>query len=148
ELSILGRLIDLRYVGYFPRVLENGRFSGSEFVSNSANLRIRVGVDTFSGVFELSSGGACFPSSSANSQTSADWEVVFGLGELGATRWLEKPPDPSDVQAQEPKTRVVPSGMLLASLDPAIKFADELAESTTWHASCRCLPLSLLRVPL
>ena len=47
--------------------------------------------------------------------------MVFGLGELGVTRWLEKPPDPSAVQAQEPKTRVVPSGTLLASLDPAIE---------------------------
>ena len=46
--------------------------------------------------------------------------MVFGLGELGVTRWLEKPPDLSAVQAQEPKTRVVPSGTLLVSLDPAI----------------------------
>ena len=57
------------------------------------------------------------------------WELIFGLGELGVTRWLEKPPDPSAVQAQEPKTTVVPSGTLLASLDPAIEFADELAKS-------------------
>ena len=41
-------------------------------------------------------------------QTSAGWRVVFGVGELGVTRWLEKPPDLSAVQAQEPKTRVVP----------------------------------------
>ena len=27
----------------------------------------------------------------------------------------------------------------------AIGFADELAESPTWRASCRCLPPSLLR---
>ena len=59
---------------------------------------------------------------------SAGWSVIFGLGELGMTRWLEKPPDPLTVQAQEPKTRVVPSGTLLASLDPAIEFVDELAE--------------------
>ena len=71
--------------------------------------------------------------------------VVFGLGELGVTRWLEKPPDLSAVQAQEPKMRVVPSGTLLASLDPAIEFADEFAEAPTWHASCQCLPPSLLR---
>ena len=71
--------------------------------------------------------------------------MVFGLGELGVTRWLEKPPDPSTVHAQEPKMRVVPSGTLLASLDPAIEFAGELAESPTWRASCRCLPPSLLR---
>ena len=76
---------------------------------------------------------------------SADWKVVFGLGELGVTRWLEKPPDPSAMQAQEPKTRVVPSGTLLASLDLAIKFADELTESTTWRASYQCSMPSLLR---
>ena len=60
-------------------------------------------------------------------------------------RWLEKPLDPSAVQAQGPKTRVVPSGVLLASLDPVIEFADELAESPTWCASYQCLPPSLLR---
>ena len=75
----------------------------------------------------------------------ASWERVFDLGELGVTRWLEKPPVPSAVQAQEPKTKVVPSGMLLALLDPAIEFVGELAESLTWRASCRCLPPSLLR---
>ena len=62
---------------------------------------------------------------------SASWEMVFGLGELGVRRWLEKPPDPSTVHAQEPKMRVVPSGTLLASLEPAIKFDNELAESPT-----------------
>ena len=46
------------------------------------------------------------------------------------------------MQAQE---RVVPLGTLLASLDPAIEFADELAESPTWRASCWCLAPSLLR---
>ena len=50
----------------------------------------------------------------------------MNLGEFGVTRWLEKPPDPSAVHAQEPKTRVVPSAMLLALLDPAIEFANEL----------------------
>ena len=73
------------------------------------------------------------------------WEHVFDLGELGVTRWLEKPPVSSAVQAQEPKTRVVPSGMLLASLDPAIEFVGELAESPTYRASCRCLLPSLLK---
>ena len=71
--------------------------------------------------------------------------MIFGSGELGVTRWLEKPPDPSAVHAQEMKTRVVPSDTLLASLDPAIEFADELDESPTWRASCGCLPPSLLR---
>ena len=60
---------------------------------------------------------------------SAGWLLDFDYGVLGVMRWLEKPPDPSAVQAKEPKTRVVPSGTLLASLDPAIEFADELAES-------------------
>ena len=73
---------------------------------------------------------------------SVSW-VAFGLGKLGVTRWLEKPPDPSAVHAQEPKTRVVPSGTLLVSLDLAIEFADELAESPTWRASCRCLQPSV-----
>ena len=57
----------------------------------------------------------------------ASWERVFDFGELGMTRWLEKPPVPSAVQAQEPKTKVVPSGTLLALLDPAIEFVGELA---------------------
>ena len=38
----------------------------------------------------------------------------------------------------------VPSGTVLASLDPAIEFADELAESPTWRSNCRCLLPSLL----
>ena len=75
----------------------------------------------------------------------ASWERVFDLGELGLTRWLKKPPIPSAVQAQEPKTKVVPSGTLLALLDLAIEFVGELAESPTWRASCRCLQPSLLR---
>ena len=76
---------------------------------------------------------------------SASWEQVFDLGELGVTRWLEKPPVPSAVQAQEPKTKVVPSGTPLALLGPAIEFVGELTESPTWSASSRCLPPSLLR---
>ena len=61
----------------------------------------------------------------------ASWEGVFDLGELGVTRWQEKPPVLSVVQAQEPKRRVVPSGTLLALLDPAIEFVGKLAESST-----------------
>ena len=76
---------------------------------------------------------------------SASWGVVFGLGESGVTRWLEKLPDPSAMHALEPKRSVVPLGTLLASLDPAIEFAEELAESPTWRASSRCLPPSLIR---
>ena len=60
-----------------------------------------------------------------------DLGAGFDLGELGATRWLEKPPIPSAVHVQELKTRVVPSGTLLVSLDPAIEFVGELAESPT-----------------
>jgi len=114
-------------------------------VSNSTKPRVWVGVDTFPGLSESSSGRTLSSSRSAKLRVSATCERVFGLGELGVTRWLEKPPVPSAVHAQELKTRVVPSGTLLASLDPAIEFIGELAESPTWRASCRCLPPSLLR---
>ena len=114
-------------------------------MSNSTEPRVRVGVGTFPGLSESSSGRTLFSSRSADSRVSATWEVVFGLGKFGVTRWMEKPPDPSAVHAQEPKTRVVPSGTLLASLDPAIEFADELTESPTWRARCWCLPPSLLK---
>ena len=113
-------------------------------MSNTTDPRVRVGVDMFSALSELSSSRTLFSSRSADSQMPVSWEWVLGLGELEVTRWLEKPPVPSAVHAQEPKMRVVPSGTLLASLDPAIEFADELAESPTWRASCRCLPPSLL----
>ena len=62
---------------------------------------------------------------------SAGWLFISDSVALGVMRWLEKPPDPSAVQAQEPKMRVVPSGTFLASLNPAIEFADELAEPPT-----------------
>ena len=54
-------------------------------------------------------------------------------------KWLEKLPDPSVVQAQEPKARVVPLGTVLASLDSAIEFNSELAEAPTWHANYQYL---------
>ena len=114
-------------------------------MSNSIELRVRVGVGTFPGLSESSSGRTLFSSRSADSRMPATWELVFDFGELGVTRWLEKTPIPSAMHAQEPKTRVVPPSTLLASLDPAIEFADELAESPTWRASCRYLPPSLLR---
>ena len=114
-------------------------------MSNSTESRVRVGVDMFSGLSESSSGRTLFSSRSADSQMSASWEMVFGLGESGVTRWLEKLPDPPAVHVQEPKTRDVPTGTLLASLDPSIEFVCELAESPTWCASYRCLPRSLLR---
>ena len=58
---------------------------------------------------------------------------------LGVFRWPVKPPDPSAVQAQEPKTRVVPSDTVLALLDLAIEFTGELVFSPTRRVSCRCL---------
>ena len=114
-------------------------------MSNSTEPGVRVGVDMFSGLSESSSGRTLCLSRSAESWMSASWEMVFGLGELGVRRWLEKPADPSVVHAQEPKMRVVPSDTLLASLDPAIEFDDELTDSPTWRVSCRCLLPSLLR---
>ena len=68
-------------------------------MSNSTDPMVRVGVDTFSVLSESSSGRALFLSRSAVLQMSAGWSVIFGLGELGVTRWLEKPPDPSAVHA-------------------------------------------------
>ena len=112
---------------------------------SSIKLRVWFRVDTFSGLSESSSIGTLFSSRSAGLRMPASWERVFDLGELGVTRRLEKPPVPSAVQAQEPKTKVVPSGTQLALLDLAIEFVGELAESPTWRASCRCLPPSLLR---
>ena len=76
----------MRYATYFPRVSEKWRFSESEFVSNSANSWIRVGVDTFSVLSELSLNGARFPSSFAVLQVLADWSVVFDSGALGVMR--------------------------------------------------------------
>ena len=79
---------------------------------------------------------------------SASLEQVFDLCEFGVTRWLEKPPVPAALQAQEPKMKVVPSGTLLALLDPAIEFVGELAESPTWRASSWCLRQACSGVPL
>ena len=59
-------------------------------------------------VSELSSDRAWFPPSSVVLSVSAGWLFVFDSDALGATRWLEKPPDPSAVMAQEPKTTIVP----------------------------------------
>ena len=80
----------------------------------------------------------------------ASSERVFDLGELGVTRWLEKPPVPSAVQAQELKTKVVPSGTLLALLDPAIEFVGELAEHLpftpavgVYRQACSGIPLAV-----
>jgi len=51
------------------------------------------------------------------------------------------------MQAQEPKTRVAPLGMLFASFDPAIEFTDELAESPTsvgvYRKSCSGISLAV-----
>ena len=84
---------------YFLRVSKKWGFSLSEVVSNSAEPKVRVGVDTFFGLFESSLGRTLFSSRSADSRMSASWQRVFDLDELGVTRWLEKPPVPSAVQA-------------------------------------------------
>ena len=98
-------------------------------MSNSADPSVRVGIDMFSLFSESSSGRARFPPSLGASAVPADWSSSFASGSSGMIRWPVKPPDPSAVQAQEPKTRVVPSGTALASLDLAIKFTGELVES-------------------
>ena len=70
--------------------------------------------------------------------------VIFSVGEL--VRWLSKPPEPLATQTHEPKTKVAPcGGAMVLKAKVAIELADELAESPTWRASCRCLPPSLLR---
>ena len=114
-------------------------------MSDSADPSVRVGVDVFLLFSESGSDRTRFSPSLEASAVSAGRSSDFSSGALGVMRWLEKPPDPSAVRAHEPKMKVVPSGTMLASLDPAIEFADELAESPTWHASCRCLSPSLLR---
>ena len=76
-------------------------------MSNSTEPRVRVGVGTFSGLSESSSSRTLFLSRPTDSRMPATWELVFGLGKLGVTRWLEKTPIPLAVHAQEPKTRVV-----------------------------------------
>ena len=70
---------------------------------------------------------------------SSDVEL-FGVGEL--VKWLSKPPEPLAMQTHEPKMKVAPLGGVMVL---KAKVAIELAESPTWHASCWCLPLSLLR---
>ena len=70
--------------------------------------------------------------------------VIFDAGEL--VRWLSKPPKPLATQTHESKMKVMPlGGVMVLKMKVAIELADELAESPTWHASCRCLPPSLLR---
>jgi len=71
ELLIFGRLIVFRSVTYFPRVSNKWDFSESEFVSNSTELRVRVRVDTFSGLSESSSSRTLFSSRSADLRMSA-----------------------------------------------------------------------------
>ena len=70
--------------------------------------------------------------------------VIFNVGEL--VRWLSKPPELLETQTHEPKTKVEPwGGAMVLNVKVAIELADELADSPTWHASCWCLPPSLLR---
>ena len=69
---------------------------------------------------------------------------LFSVGEL--VKWLLKPPEPLAMQTHEPKMKVAPlGGVMVQKAKVAIELADELAESPTWCASCRCLPPSLLR---
>ena len=69
---------------------------------------------------------------------------LIGVGEL--VKWLSKPPEPLATQTHEPKMKVVPlGGVMVLKVKVAIELTDELAESPTWHASCWCLPPSLLR---
>ena len=69
---------------------------------------------------------------------------IFSVGDL--VRWLSKPPEPLAMQTHEPKMKVAPrGGVMVLRAKLAIELADELAESPTWRASCRCLPPSLLR---
>ena len=69
---------------------------------------------------------------------------IFGVGEL--VRWLSKPPEPLATQTHEPKMKVAPrGGVMVLEAKMAIELADELTESPTWRASCRCLPPSLLK---
>ena len=66
------------------------------------------------------------------------------MGEL--VKWLSKPPEPLAMQTHEPKMKVAPlEGVMVLKAKVVIELADELAESPTWRASCRCLPPSLLR---
>ena len=82
----------------------------------------------------------------ANLLESSDVEI-FSVGEL--VRWLSKPPDPLATQTHEPKMKVAPrGGVMVLKAKVAIELADELAETPTWCASCRCLPPSLLKETL
>ena len=68
----------------------------------------------------------------------------FGAGEL--VKWLSKPSEPLAMQTHEPKMKVAPlGGVVVLKEKVAIELTDELAESSTWRASCRYLPPSLLR---
>ena len=69
---------------------------------------------------------------------------LFGMGEL--VKWLSKPPEQLATQTHEPKIKVTPlGGVMVLKAKVAIVLADELIDSPTWRASCRCLPPSLLR---
>ena len=69
---------------------------------------------------------------------------LFGVGVL--VKWLSKPPEPLAIQTHELKMKVAPlGGVMVLKVKVAIELANELAESPTCRASCRCLPPSLLR---
>ena len=69
---------------------------------------------------------------------------LFGVGEV--VKWLSKPPELLATQTHEPKMKVAPlGGVMVLKAKVAIELADELAESPTWRASCRCLQPNLPR---
>ena len=108
----MGMLVVVDVIGWDLDVLlkdqDTGSFSPLSLCATVPNETVAemlymedcgVGGDMFSALSELSSSRTPFSSRSTVSRTSASWEVVFGLDELGLTRWLEKPPDPSAVHA-------------------------------------------------
>ena len=90
-------------------------------------------------IFRIEFGWSLISAEFGSVSCSGGLVVEFRLWFLGRNQVPVKPPNPLAIQAQEPKTRVVPSGTALALLNSAIKFASELAEPPTWRSSCRCL---------
>src|SRR6185503_3107080 len=81
EFFYLGAFDRLEMSQVFSKGFGKVGFLESEFVSNSTEPRVRVGVDMFFGLSELSSGRTLFSSRSAGLRMSTSWTVVFGLSE-------------------------------------------------------------------
>ena len=61
-------------------------------------------------------------------------------GPMGLIKWLSKPPELLAMQTHESKTKVAPRGnAMVLKAKVAIEFTEELTDSRTWRASCRCL---------